>query len=129
MFRVVVVIWIVGLMLADPIVCRVEVATSACAATCRAGVSSRPTQPCPARHHHDSTHGCICQGATPGQDARSHLTEECQGFHPAPAFLPKSTGYGLSLAQLVPGRRFSASQPLGVLSGRRLRVERQSLLF
>ncbi len=103
MLRLAVVVSIVGLMLADPILCRAEVAATPCAETCQTWHRASSSLPRPAAPNHDSTHGCICQGATRSVDGRSPLSIEVQTFEPFS--LPESADLSSSQSD--------ACQPVG----------------
>ncbi len=124
MFRSAVVIAVLGLLLADPILCRAEAATAPCAEACRRPHDSSRPHPGPAEPGHDEAHGCICQGATRGADG------ETSSSLLAVEFLPIFSAESPPLPPRGPGRSPTPAAPLrGRLGGRSLRIERQSFLF
>ena len=124
MFRSAVVVAIAGLLLADPILCRARAVSGPCAIGCRwlhrsSGAHSRP-----AEHGHDSTHGCICQGATRSVDGKTSLVFAMDQFG------PRSAIDRLLIPPEQPDRRLTHTVPLSRwIRGRDICIERQSFLF
>lgn len=124
MFRSVVVIVVVGLLPADPIFCGADAASGPCAPGCQPVHGPFDTHSRPGEHGHDATHGCICQGATQGRDGKLSFTIPIANFNTVPPdseslIPPLHVDYSRSS-----NRRFSTAT-----GGRRVRLQRQSLLF
>ncbi len=117
------VVAVVALLLADPILCRVESA-GPCAGTCQSRHTMSSPHPGPASHDHDASHGCICQGATNGVDARMPSVLNASG-------LDSSSTAGLLPRPFRLVERFRpAFNPLHTQpTGRAVRTRRQSFLF
>ena len=124
MLRLAVVFWIVGLMLADPILCRVEAVAMPCAKNCQAWHRVTDSHRGPVTPDHDSTHGCICQGATQGADARLDLAIEVQALNLVAILEPVSRRWG----RLDDGWRRDDPPGRGRV-GRGIRIMRQSFLI
>lgn len=124
MFRTGIILAVVGLLVADPILCRTAHAENPCPGHGRALPAACPGHPEPPDPGQESAHGCICRGATsdPTTKLRAHQASPEGGLLPC-APLPPSLPAPIVVSSPPP------SGPHGPATGRAICISHQTLLI
>jgi hypothetical protein len=124
MFRTGIILAVVGLLVADPILCRTAHAEAPCAGHGRELTAPCPGHPEPPDSGQESAHGCICRGATADPTAKQRAHE---------ASLDAAVFPSAPLRPLLPAPTDHISPfpigPRGPATGRAICISNQTLLI